>query len=178
MKKMLAGVALAVVASALGGCYVAPGYSYVRDGYGGDAYYGRGPTTVYDDGYYAPSYYGYGGYGGYGYPGGVSIGISSGWYGGSYGYRHRDYRYDRRHDWDHDRHDGDHGRGRDHDGDRDHGWHPNRGGYDGGGRGHDGHREGSSTGRVGYGGSRRSQPVQDRSAARDHGRRIRGDDRR
>lgn len=117
MKKMLAGVALTVLASALGGCYVAPGYSYVRDGYGGDAYYGRA-TTVYDDGYYAPAY---DGYGYYGYPGGVSIGISSGWYGGSYRRGYRDYRgrgyhhdgggYHRGHDWGRDG-----GRGSDHGG--------------------------------------------------------------
>jgi hypothetical protein len=94
MKKMLAAAALAALTSLLGGCYVEPGYSYVRGGSGGDAYYGRS-TAVYDDGYYAPAY---GGYGYYGYPSGVSIGVSSGWYGGSHGHRsYRNYHdYDRR----------------------------------------------------------------------------------
>lgn len=124
MKKWLLGGAVVIAASLLSGCYVAPGYSYVRDGYGGDAYYGRG-TTVYDDGYYAPDYYapGYyrpGYYGGYGYPGGVSVGIGATWYGHSRDrYRHRDD--DRR-----DHHHGDDHRGQSwgHSGARDdhHGW--------------------------------------------------------
>ena len=105
MKKWLLGGVVVIASSLLGGCYVAPGYSYVRDGYGGDAYYGRG-TAVYDDGYYAPGYYApnyyYGG--GYAYPGGVSIGISRTWYGGSRDrYRHRDHYRDEHHDDDHRR---------------------------------------------------------------------------
>ena len=88
MNRWLAGAAIGAMTAALSGCYVSPGYSYVRGGYGGDAYYGRA-TTVYDDGYAAYPYdYGYGGY--YGYPGGVSVGVGTVWYGG--GYRHRGYR--------------------------------------------------------------------------------------
>lgn len=94
MKRLLASVALIVAASALSGCYYDPGYSYVRSqGYGGDAYYGDGGNAYYAapgyyDGYYGNSYYG-SGY--YGYSPGVSVGISSGWYGGSR-YRHDDDR--------------------------------------------------------------------------------------
>ena len=93
MKKMLLGGVLVLVATlSLGGCYVAPGYSYVRGPDGGGAYYGRA-TAVYDDGYYAPYGYGYYSYP-YGYPGGVTVGVGTTWYGGSY-YR-RDYRGDDR----------------------------------------------------------------------------------
>ncbi len=89
MKPLVAGLLVCISAAALSGCYVNPGYSYVRQtSYQGDAYYGHGVRS-YDDGYYARSAYpaysygpafGYGGYGGYGYSPGVSIGISSTWY--------------------------------------------------------------------------------------------------
>lgn len=85
MKKLLFAALLVGATATLGGCYVEPGYSYVRGGDGGDAYYGR-PTTVYDDGYYAPYDY-YAPYGYYGYPGGVSVGVGAVWYGGSHYYR-------------------------------------------------------------------------------------------
>jgi len=110
MKRMVLGSVAVVAASLmLGGCYVAPDYSYVRGPDGGGAYYGR-RTTVYDGGYDAP--YGYGYYGDpYGYRSGVMVGVGTTWYGGS-GYR--------RHDWDGDRrwHDQDHRGHWDHDGDR------------------------------------------------------------
>jgi hypothetical protein len=86
MKRVFAGLALAVATAALSGCYYDPGYSYVRPvATGGDAYYGTG--VVYD-GYYAPGYY-YPSYGYYGYgccygPA-VSIGIGGVWGGGYYG---------------------------------------------------------------------------------------------
>lgn len=104
MKKWLLGGAVVIASSLLGGCYVAPDYGYVRGGgYGGDAYYGRS-TTVYDDGYYAPGYYSPDYYGGYAYPGGVSIGVGTTWYGGSRDrYRHRDHDY-RQRDRDRDDH--------------------------------------------------------------------------
>ena len=112
MKRKISLLGMVVAAVSLSGCYYDPGYSYVRGGYGGDAYYGRA-TTVYDDGYAAYPYdYGYGGY--YGYPGGVSVGVGTVWYGG--GYRHRGYR-----DWPRGGYRG--------------GWH---GGYHGGGY-HGGH---------------------------------------
>ncbi|TAL85750.1 MAG: hypothetical protein EPN74_07050 [Rhodanobacter sp.] len=89
MRRVLAVMVLVAAAATLSGCYYDPGYSYVRaSGEGGDAYYGRGTTTVYDDGYYAnPYYYGSGYYPGYyggGYYGccynsGVSIGIHGRW---------------------------------------------------------------------------------------------------
>ena len=102
MKRILASFILMAAAVSLSSCYYDPGYSYVRSsGYGGDAYYGQGAPTYYA----APGYYDgyYPGYSGYGYSGccyapGVSIGISSGWYGGSRDYRshrqseYRDYR--------------------------------------------------------------------------------------
>lgn len=123
MKRMFAGLALVLGTAALSGCYYDPGYSYVRsNGYQGDAYYGEGPSVIYE-----PDYYGYGGYygPGWGYAPGVSVGISGTWYRDSHHYRGRDWdrgRYhDRgdRHDWHgggqrgHDRGDW-HGR-RDHD---------------------------------------------------------------
>ncbi|HEU4669160.1 MAG TPA: hypothetical protein VFR91_00510 [Dyella sp.] len=112
MKKVLLGSVLVVAMTALlGGCYVAPGYSYVRGPDGGGAYYGRA-TTVYDDGYYAPYGYGYYDYP-YAYPGGVTVGVGTTWYGGS---RYR--RYDRD---DHRWHGEDHRGHWDRDGDRDHG---------------------------------------------------------
>lgn len=95
MKRLLASLVLIVAVVTLSGCYYDPGYSYVRgSGYAGDAYYGDGGNV-----YYArPSYYG--GYYGCCYAPGVSVGVSSVWYGGSRyrhdgyrGYRgHRDYR--------------------------------------------------------------------------------------
>ena len=101
MKRVLAGLALAVATAALSGCYYDPGYSYVRPvATGGDAYYGTG--VVYDGYYAAPGYY-YPSYGYYGYgccygPN-VSIGIGgvwgSGYYGRGYyrgGYGHGYYR--------------------------------------------------------------------------------------
>ncbi len=108
MKKWLLGGAVVIASSLLSGCYVAPDYGYVRGGgYGGDAYYGRS-TTVYDDGYYAPGYYSPDYYDGYAYPGGVSIGVGTTWYGGSGDrYRHGDYDY-RQRDRDDHRSDGDH----------------------------------------------------------------------
>lgn len=96
MKRLFASLALAAAAVALSGCYLDPGYSYVRqNGYQGDAYYGHGVRT-YDDGYYgyygAPAYRGYG-YG-YGccYAPGVSLGIGGVWYGDSYYRGGRNYR--------------------------------------------------------------------------------------
>lgn len=102
MKRLVAGLVLSAAVAALSGCYVDPGYSYVRQtSYQGDAYYGQGVRT-YDDGYYyvAPAYGRYGGGYGYGYgccyAPGLSVGISGTWYGGS---RYRDdrrvYRTDR-----------------------------------------------------------------------------------
>lgn len=96
MKRLLASLALIAAASALSGCYYDPGYSYVRgSGSSGDAYYGDGGNAYYAapsyyDGYYGSGYYG----GGYGccYSPGVSVGISSGWYGGGSRYRHDDDR--------------------------------------------------------------------------------------
>ena len=104
MKRLLASLALIAAASALSGCYYDPGYSYVRgSGSSGDAYYGQGGNAYYaapsyHDGYYGSGYSG-GGY--YGYSPGVSVGISSGWYGGSR-YRDDDYRGQR----DYERHAG------------------------------------------------------------------------
>lgn len=91
MKRLLASVVLIVAAATLSGCYYDPGYSYVRgSAYGGDAYYGEGGNAYY----VAPSYYGgyYDGYYGCCYAPGVSVGVSSVWYGGSR-YRHDGYRY-------------------------------------------------------------------------------------
>ncbi len=87
MKRVLAGLALAVAMAALSGCYYYPNYSYVRPvTTGGDAYYGSG--VAYDSGYYAaPGYY-YPYYGYYGCCWGpaVSIGIGGVWYSGSHYY--------------------------------------------------------------------------------------------
>lgn len=94
MKRLLASLALITAAAALSGCYYDPGYSYVRhSGGGGDAYYGQGDGAYYTapgyyDGYYGGGYYD-NGYYGCCYAPGVSIGISSGGYGGS---RYRGYR--------------------------------------------------------------------------------------
>jgi hypothetical protein len=91
MKRMLAGLTLAIATAALSGCYYDPGYSYVRSApYAGDAYYGSGTTVVYDDGYYAPAYYG--GYYGCCWAPPVTVGISGIWYGGSR-YHGHDRRY-------------------------------------------------------------------------------------
>ncbi len=119
MKRLLVSLGLVAAFAALSGCYYDPGYSYVRSsGYSGDAYYGQGGNAryvqpaysgYYDDDYYGNGYYG-NGYDG-GYAPGVSIGISSGWYGrGGRG----DYRGG------HEDRDGDHGRRDHHDGGRDH----------------------------------------------------------
>lgn len=100
MKRVLSGLILIAAAATLSGCYYDPGYSYVRgSGHAGDAYYGDGGGARYVapayDGYYDRGYYGNGYYGGgnYGccYAPGVSVGISSTWYGGSR-YRRDDYR--------------------------------------------------------------------------------------
>ena len=126
MKRLMAGIALLIGTAALSGCYYDPGYSYVRStGYQGDAYYGDGGSTVYDDGYapgyYAtPGYYGSGYYGGYG--SGVNVDIGTVWYSGSRG-RYRGRGYDDRR-W----------RGSDHD----HGWQLGRAG----GEAHYSHRDG------------------------------------
>ena len=90
MKRLLASLVLIVAAATLSGCYYDPGYSYVRgSGYSGDAYYGDGGNAYY----VAPGYYDgyYGGYYGCCYAPGVSVGVSSVWYGGSR-YRHDGYR--------------------------------------------------------------------------------------
>lgn len=105
MKRLFAGLVLGTAAVALSGCYIDPGYSYVRQStYQGDAYYGHGVRT-YNDGYYAGPVYGgyyaapvYGGYYPGGYVPGVSLSIGGVWYGGSayrggYGYRGRGYGY-------------------------------------------------------------------------------------
>lgn len=114
MKRLLAGLALALGTAALSGCYYDPGYSYVRsNGYQGDAYYGEGPSVIYE-----PDYYGYGGYyaPGWGYAPGVSVGVSGVWYHDSHRYRGRDWSRERYHDrggrdW-HDRDDRGHDRDR------------------------------------------------------------------
>lgn len=111
MKRRLACVGLMVAAAALSGCYYDPGYTYVRgSGAAGDAYYGSGTTyyaAPYDGyyGYYGPAYYG--GYYGCCDAPGVSIGVSTHWYGGSRYPRHhgRDYRHHGRNRG-HYRHDG------------------------------------------------------------------------
>jgi hypothetical protein len=88
MKRMLAGLALVLGTAALSGCYYDPDYSYVRgNGYQGDAYYGEGPSVIYEQdysGYYGPGYYGCC------YAPGVSVGISGAWYDDSHRYRGRD----------------------------------------------------------------------------------------
>lgn len=84
----------------LAGCYYDPGYGYVRNGSGGDAYYGEETmTTVVDPGYgYYDNGYGYG-------PGccysGVTVGAVWYDYGGRRYYRGRDGNY-----FDHDGHRG------------------------------------------------------------------------
>ncbi len=93
MKPVLAVMVLAAAAT-LAGCYYDPGYSYVRSSSAnGDAYYGQGSTTVYDDGYYvspyyAPSYY-YDGYYGCCYDSGMSVGIRGTWHDRPYHRRER-----------------------------------------------------------------------------------------
>lgn len=94
MKRLLASLVLIVAAATLSGCYYDPGYSYVRgSGYSGDAYYGDGGNAYYAAPGYYPGYYDgyYGGYYGCCYAPGVSVGVSSVWYGGSR-YRHDGYR--------------------------------------------------------------------------------------
>ena len=117
---MKLAVRLGVLAIALGGlagCYVSPGYSYVRGG-GGGAYVGDlAPVYVAPASYYGPDY------GDYGYDG-ADFGVSTLWIDDGHGHRYRrdrppprDYRDDgRRGNWhgaDHD-HDGNPG-GRGHD---------------------------------------------------------------
>jgi hypothetical protein len=154
MKRLLASLALIAAFSALSGCYYDPGYSYVRSsGSGGDAYYGEGGNAYYAAPSYYGGYYGSGYYGDgyYGYSPGVSIGISSGWYGGSRyrhdGWGHRDYRDYRRHagQW----------QGRRDDGVRNH---------DRGGSGRWGHGQGQSSGGHGRG----SDAGHGRGGRRDH----------
>jgi hypothetical protein len=150
MKRLLASLALIAAASALSGCYYDPGYSYVRgSGYSGDAYYGEGGNAYYTapgyyDGYYGSGYYG-DGY--YGYSPGVSIGISSGWYGGSR-YRHDGYRGGYR---DYDRHAGQWQGRRDGDG-RSHGGRSDQGHWSHGqGQPSGGHARGGNDGSRGGG---------------------------
>jgi len=91
MKRLLASLVLIVAAATLSGCYYDPGYSYVRSsGYAGDAHYGDGGNAYYATPSYYGGYYG-GGYYGCCYAPGVSVGVSSVWYGGSR-YRHDGYR--------------------------------------------------------------------------------------
>lgn len=118
MKRLLAALVLVALAALLSGCYVAPGYSYVRASpYAGPVYYGN--AVVRNDGYYVtPGWYDgyYGGYYGCCYAPGVTIGGV--WYRGGRGYRHG---YGGGHDWHRGGrgygHDGGHGR---HDGDHHH----------------------------------------------------------
>jgi hypothetical protein len=66
MKRLLSMLALSVAFAVLSGCYYDPGYTYVRSGAGGDAYYGAAVAPAY----YGDYGYGYGfdGFGyGYGY---------------------------------------------------------------------------------------------------------------
>lgn len=158
MHKFMAGLVIAATATLLGGCYYAPGYSYVRGNGGGDAYYGRA-APVYDDGYYAaPGYYGpgyydsYGGgyYGGCCYSSGVVLGVGGTWRGGPR-YRHGGDR----HGYDGHRGGGYDGGHRDHDGRHD------RPGYHGGHRG-SGHEGG------GYSSGRGGSPHGDRGGRGDH----------
>ena len=153
MKRLLASLALIAAASALSGCYYDPGYSYVRgSGYSGDAYYGQGGNAYYA----APSYYdGYYGSDYYGYPPGVSVGISSGWYGGSR-YRDDDYRGRR----DYERHAGQWQGRRDGDG-RSHG--------DQGHESHESHGQGQPSGGHGRGADNGSRgDGNGRGRGRDH----------
>ncbi|GAA0918683.1 hypothetical protein KR767_18300 [Luteibacter anthropi] len=76
----------------LAGCYYDPDYGYVRNGTGGDAYYGTETTTVVSPGYVDP---GFGYYDGYGYGPGCcysTIGVGTVWYHDRYpGYYGRDW---------------------------------------------------------------------------------------
>lgn len=99
MKRLFAGMVLSATILLLSGCYIDPGYGYVRqNSYQGAAYYGQ-PASGYGGGYYAAPVYGsyYGGGYGYGccYAPGVSVGISSAWYGREryYGNRYPGYRH-------------------------------------------------------------------------------------
>lgn len=99
MKRLFAGVVMSAAVLLLSGCYVDPGYSYVRrTSYQGDAYYGQ-PVSGYDAGYYAPPVYDpyYGGGYGYGccYAPAVGVGISAAWYGRTRYYRNERPRYRR-----------------------------------------------------------------------------------
>ncbi|MGY3039333.1 hypothetical protein ACVWWQ_000920 [Rhodanobacter sp. TND4EL1] len=157
MKRLLCSLILISAAAALSGCYYDPGYSYVRgSGYGGDAYYGDGGGATYVTpaygGYYGNGYYGGGGYYGCCYAPGVSVGISSGWYGGSR-YRRDDYRGHR----DYDNHAG-HWQGRRQgDGRGNNGWGSHGGGNQGshgsgqGSHGHAGTGRGGDRGRHKHG---------------------------
>lgn len=85
MKRVFAALALLVSMLALGGCYVASGYSYVRGaGSQGPAYYGQA-VPVYPDAYYGAPYYGgypYGAYayGAYGCCYTPRVGVGAVWY--------------------------------------------------------------------------------------------------
>jgi hypothetical protein len=179
MKRLVSGLILIVAAATLSGCYYDPGYSYVRGpGPAGDAYYGDGGGARYVapayDGYYGDGYYGGGGYYDYGgggdygccYSPGVSVGISSTWYGGSRYRRDDDYRGHR----DYDNHAG-HWQGRSDGGDRrgdarNYGGQGSRGDSDRGSHGGGQDSRGNSGGQGSHG--RRDG---------NRGRRDRGDDR-
>jgi hypothetical protein len=106
---------LALALGSLSGCYVDPGYSYVRGGGGGGAYVGDPePEYIAPAPYYGPAYGDYGYYGG-------GVGVSTIWIDDGRGHRYRrdgppPRNFDRDHggrgDWhgrDGDRnHDGDH----------------------------------------------------------------------
>lgn len=85
MSRLFAGMVLSVVILLLSGCYVQPGYGYVRQTvYQGGAYYGEEPN------YYAAPYYGPYDYYGYGccYAPGIDVGIGAVWYGRTHYYRY------------------------------------------------------------------------------------------
>jgi hypothetical protein len=89
MKRLIAGLSILCATVLLSGCYVSPDYSYVRgNGYTGGAYYGSGPSVIYDNSYYASPYYG-----GYGCCWAPGVTVGGVWYSGRY-YRggHRYYR--------------------------------------------------------------------------------------
>ncbi len=174
MKRFLASLGLVAAFAVLSGCYYDPGYSYVRgSNYSGDAYYGQGSNAsyvqpAYSGGYYDDGYYGSNGYYG-GYGSGVSIGISSGWYGrGNRGDYRREDHDDRGgyHRGDHDDRGGYYGRSDDHHGGGDHRDHRDYGGNHQGrppssdGNDHDDNRQRSPSG--GHDG--------DRGRGRDHHR--------
>lgn len=89
MRRLFAGMVLSAATLLLSGCYVDPGYSYVRrTAYQGDAYYGQA-TPSYDGGYYVAPFYGpsYGRGYGYGCCYAPGIGVGAVWYGRTRYYR-------------------------------------------------------------------------------------------